>query len=221
MKRYLLLFLSLANLLSVTDAQQLNTSSSNDMQGIRDRNPQPKPGDFDTASSQLFFNIFLFKPDPVVLPFIKKYFPNFLKRPDSGGWEIYPSPEPKPDQFYNTIHSMEFKKHPYFDAPFREGRLDILTQEKETGSGSIRGFQLWFFFDTKEEAEKGFMTLYDRFSTVCKNKRISKDYRRTISIYSDQADIESINRIVIILMQDDLDRKKYKIYITIGGFDVE
>jgi hypothetical protein len=46
-----------------------------------------------------------------------------------------------------------FKKHPYFNAEFKEGRLDILASEEKGGWAGVRDFQLWFMFDTKKEAD--------------------------------------------------------------------
>jgi hypothetical protein len=96
----------------------------------------------------MFFNIFVYKPDSCVFDFIKKYFPAFTKKFKPGDWTVYP-PGPAPVLQY-TIHSLKFNKHPWFDAKFIEGRLDIFASEEKDGRTGVTDFQLWFIFATKK-----------------------------------------------------------------------
>jgi len=97
---------------------------------------------------KMFFNIFNHNPDSSVYDFIKKYFPIYTEEPYQGGWTMYP-PGPMP-VYQITMHSLLFTKHPYFDAKFKEGRLDLLSKEKEGEGPGLTDFHLWFFFDNKK-----------------------------------------------------------------------
>jgi len=172
---------------------------------------------FDELWHKMFFNIFLHKPDSSVFDFVKKYFPAFTEKPEPGGWTVYP-PGPFPDLQY-TVHSLNFKKHPYFETKFRMGRLDILASEEKGGSPGVKDFQLWFMFDTKDDAQNAFAKLSNMFDTLSKSKRIFEKNGRTIAQYSDQADEESPGDVLIILTNDELQDNKYKVFFKLGRYE--
>jgi hypothetical protein len=172
---------------------------------------------FDEVSNRMFFNIFLHKPDSSVFAFIKRYFPYFTEKYEPVEWTIYP-PGPIPEVI-NTIHSLMFKEHPFFDAKFREGRLDIMASEESDGRRGVTDFQLWFMFDTKKEANNAFKKLSTMFDTLSSNKKVTKIGDKTIAQYSNQADLEDANGIFFILTKDELYENKYKMLVRFGSFD--
>jgi hypothetical protein len=171
---------------------------------------------FDELSNKMFFNIFINKPDSTVFDFVKTYFPGFTKEHKAGGWTIYPNrPIPK---FYYTVHSLKFKSHPYFDAKFREGRLDLLASEEKDGRPGVTDFQLWFMFDSEADAKTAFKKLSKMFDTLSQSKNIYKRNNKTIAEYSDKPVFNEFNSVQIILTNDELYDNKYKIFFRIGCF---
>src|SRR5262245_13160460 len=66
---------------------------------------------FDSVWDALAFNIYTGRPDSAVLPFLKNHFPYLAKRPEPGGWTMYP-PGPIPVPQYG-MHSLRVAKHPF------------------------------------------------------------------------------------------------------------
>lgn len=167
-------------------------------------------------SNKMFFDIFIHKPDSSVFDFVKKYFPAFTEKHEPGGWTIYP-PGPPPQLQY-TVHSLKFNKHPYFEAKFREGRLDILASEEKEGRPGVTDFQLWFMFDTIDDAQTAFTKLSNMFDTLCKSKKRFQLGNKSIAEYSDQPLFDEVNSVQIILTNDELYDNKYKLFFRIGSF---
>lgn len=164
----------------------------------------------------MFFNIIGHKPDSCVFDFVKEYFPAFTKPYKPGGWTMYP-PGPIPKLEY-TVHSLRFARHPYFDARFREGRLDILASEiKGTGHPGPIDFQLWFMFDNKTDAQYAFNKLSNMFDSVSKSKKIFQRNGRTVAEYSDQTTLDDSNSVQFILTEDELLDNKYKLFFRLGS----
>lgn len=172
---------------------------------------------FDELASRMFFNIFIHKPDNSVFDFVKRYFPYFTEKFEPGGWTMYP-PGPIPEVIH-TVHSLMFKKHPLFDAKFREGRLDIMASEEKDGRRGVTDFELWFMFDTKKEATNVFEKLSTMFDTLSSSKKITKIKGKIIAQYSNQPDLEDANGIFFVLTKDELYDEKYKMLVKFGSFN--
>ena len=170
---------------------------------------------FDELSEKMFFNIFINKPDSSIFDFVKKYFPAFTEEYKSGGWTMNPL---NPPELQHTIHSIKFTKHPYFDAKFREGRLDIFASEVKGGRPGVTDFQLWFMFDNKTDAQNAFTKLSKMFDSLSKSKKVSQRNGKTIAEYSDQSVLEETNSVQLILTTDELQNHKYKLFFRIGSF---
>lgn len=171
---------------------------------------------FDELSNQMFFNIFVNKPDSVVFDFVKKYFPAFTEKFEPGGWTMYP-PGPPPELFYTT-HSLKFMKHPHFNAKFREGRLDIFASEEKEGHAGVTDFQLWFMFDTKKDADAAFNQLVKMFEKVSIQKTVEKNEGKRIAHLSDRKEMKATNSVELILTADELHKGKYKLFFRIGAY---
>lgn len=165
----------------------------------------------------MFFNIFVYKPDSSVYDFVKRYFPAFTEKYEPGGWIMYP-PGPPPQLTY-TVHSLMFKKHPFFNAKFREGKLDILASEEKDGRRGVRDFQLWFMFSSKAEAQKAYDKLTGIFEKVSKSKRIQEKDGKTIAEYFDKSDTKNSNGVIIILTKDEILNNRYKLFFRDGNYD--
>jgi hypothetical protein len=170
---------------------------------------------FDELANEMFFNIFIHKPDSSVFFFIKKYFPTFTTDFEPGGWTIYPK---NPPELHLTVHSLMFRHHPYFDAKFREGRLDLLASETKDGPPGVTDFQLWFMFDTKSDADKAFKKISMMFNRLSKKKNVREENGKIIAEYTDQNSLENTNSIQFILTKDELHNNKYKLLFRIGAF---
>jgi hypothetical protein len=173
----------------------------------------------DELSYKMFFNIFIREPDSSVFDFVKKYFPAFTEKVESGsgGWTMYP-PGPRPILQY-TIHSLKFDKHPFFDAKFREGRLDISASEEKEGRPGITGFDLWFMFDTKKDADAALKKLSNMFAALSTKKKITKKNDKIIAQYSGQIELENTSGVFFVLTKDELYDGKYKLLFKIGSFN--
>jgi hypothetical protein len=165
---------------------------------------------------KMFFNIFNHNPDSSVYDFIKKYFPIYTEEPYQGGWTMYP-PGPMP-VYQSTMHSLLFTKHPYFDTKFREGRLDLLSKEKEGEGPGLTDFHLWFFFDNKNDADEAFAKLSSMFEKLSIHKKIFNRDGRKVAHYSDGEEMGGMNTAEFILTTDELHENKYKLFFRLGAF---
>lgn len=172
--------------------------------------------EFTKLSDEMFFNIFAYKPDSMVYDFVKKYYPMFTKAPEKGGWTAYP-PGAVP-VFISTMHSFIFTKHPFFDAKFKEGRLDILSNEEKGELPGVTDFRIWFFFDNKKDAESAFDKLCHMFEKVSKSKKILNKTDKEIAQYSSEKKMTDSNSVEFILTKDELYDGKYKILFRDGAF---
>ena len=175
-----------------------------------------QPSKFYELSQEMFFNILIHKPDSSVFDFVTKYFPYLAKPFKPGGWTIYPAGTPPVLQY--TIHSLKFTRHPYFDAKFREGRLDILSSEEKDKPAGPTDFHLWFIFDKRQDALKAFEKLSKMFKRISKSKNIYRKNGKTIVEYSEQAEFDYFNSVQFILTKDELHNNKYKLFFRLGSF---
>ena len=175
---------------------------------------------FDELSNKMFFNIGIYHPDSMVFDFIQNYFPYYTKKPEPGGWKIYP-PTPA-TELQSTVHSLVFKKHPHFNTAFKSGRLDILTSEHKKQPGrSTEDFQLWFMFDNKCDADDAFQKLSSMFDSISKNKNIKEVNGKSVAEYSDQQNGGELNSVRFILTKDELKENGYKLFFRISTYPEE
>lgn len=167
--------------------------------------------DFDALFNKMFFNIGTINPDITVVDFLYKYYPFFLlHKQEKHQWVMYPDQDSLP-KMMKTIHSLVFTHHPFFDCKFREGRLDIVSEESREGPRSIREMRLWFMFNTKKDAVEAFNQLKIIFKDVCESKNILNDNNngRLVANYADKE--FPFRGVRFILTNDELYDKNYKI----------
>jgi hypothetical protein len=167
-------------------------------------------GKVDELGNKLFFNILNHHPDSSVYGFVERYFPSFTKPAVKGGWTSYPLGAIVP-LYDTTIHSLRFKKHPYFEAKFQEGILEFFTLENKNQSPGITDLQILFIFDNYQDAHNAFQGLCDSFSKFSKTQKSEISGRKIIAHYSDLKDYEDPFYNEIILLPDELNDGWYKI----------
>jgi len=162
----------------------------------------------------LFFNIPTGKPHPLVFDFVKQIFPAFTRKIKPGGWTMYPPNFPSLKE--STIHSLIFKKHPYFDANILEGRLEISLNNYSNGSRGLEDLRIWFSFQTKQDADLALKTLSKKFDSLSKKKSLEKMGNKKLLHYSAHDPLQDSNPIEILLTKDELYTRRYKIMIKFG-----
>jgi len=165
---------------------------------------------FDILKNEMFFNILVFDPDSSVIDFVRKYFPIYCSMPKPGKWTIYPA---EPTKFMKTAHSLFFIQHPHFHAKFREGKLDFISLETNDTGRSIQFLQLWFMFDSKNDAMIAFKELSAMFNKVSKEKKITEEKDKIIASYTDQDHLSRSNSVQFVLTNDELYENKYKMLL--------
>ena len=179
-----------------------------------------KQDKFEELFNQLSFNIFNYQPDSTIYWFIKKYYPYLTAPHQNTGWTAYP-PGPVPD-FKETVHSVKFKRHPYFDADYKIGRLDIETQEEKEGICSLSGISLSFLFDAKSKADTAFRKLCNMFGKVGSEKKVYTVKGRPIAECS-ATKMGFQRNVYFVLMPDEVYPNRFEIKLKFIGYkyDIE
>ena len=163
---------------------------------------------FKELSNKLELNAFAYgKTDSATFEFLKIYIPYLTKEPPKG---ISFTP-PISEGAQHSMHSIIFKKHPYFDFKISEGRLDFLTVEVEGGGVVIIDTKLWLMFNNKSDAEIAFKTLTQLFNPISEQKNISESNGRKIAKFVGKKPADEFDKAKIILTTDEIDSTKYKI----------
>jgi hypothetical protein len=172
---------------------------------------------FDELNDKLFFNIFIHKPDSSVFAFIQRYFPEFTNPPYSGGWTISP-PEYPLEEVLKTEHTFIFRKHPFFDFVFEEGRLKISASEAKSLLPRITHTNLCFTFNSKKEAENGLVNLLNIFKGVIKSRKLINLKDKKVILISDKSKVTISDCDEFVLFKDEVFENKYKILFQLGAF---
>ncbi len=160
----------------------------------------------DTYANQLFFNIFKDQPDTSIRPFLRLYAPSLLEKkttPPDG------SPSAGNKNAFE-IHSFIFNKHPFLNASFTSGKLELYCQRNEGKGTNVYDVKLWFEFDTQEEAEIAYNKLIETFIPISTNKRFSVTNGAQKAEFSDTK-TKGLNKIQLRFTADNLDRHRFKI----------
>ena len=163
---------------------------------------------FKELSNKLELNAFVYsKTDAATFEFLKIYIPYLTKKLPKG---ISFTP-PVGLNAQRSMHSIIFKKHPYFDFKISEGRLDFLTVEVDGGTIVITDTKLWLIFDNRNDAEITFKKLTDLFSPLSEQINISEANGRKIAKFVGKKPADEFDRAKIMLTTDEIDPTKYKI----------
>ena len=166
---------------------------------------------FEELVDKIFFKIMSYQSDSTTLKFIKKFVPQLATKPKPGGWTVYP-PNMDTTPRYLVLHSLYFTKHPYLDFNFREGRLDIFTQERFAKLAGLYDIDIWLMFDKIEDANLAFDKLTKLFGSASTTKNIFQGKSKTIASFEDSTSRRFPNSIQFVLTQDELYDNKYKIF---------
>jgi hypothetical protein len=189
----------------------------NSLVGFSQSNSKPveKQNKFEELYDQLTFNILTRQADSSVYWFIKKYYPYLTVPSRVTGWTSYP---PGPVREYElTVHSIKFRKHPYFNADFRMGRLDLESQEEKEGTPTLSGVYVWFMFDSYAKALKAFVKLCGMFQKVSTNHKVTKVKGRIVAEYVHSQEVFP-DDVYIVMSEDEIYPDRYKILFGIGAY---
>lgn len=158
----------------------------------------------DKYADQLYLGMLSLHPDTSINEFLVKYVPVVFKKFDSNmKWTVYPKVSIKEPEYYKVTNSYIFNKHPYFNGHFKSGQLAI-TQKiySEKKWSDITDIELWFEFDTKDDARKSFSQLVDTFSSFNVLKRITSQQGIDKVEFTDKNCDKYYSNIQIILATD-------------------
>ena len=172
---------------------------------------------FEDLSNEMFFNIFIHKPDSSILEFVNKYYPSYVSVTDSGGWTVYP-PQKSYEEVFKAEHTFIFYKHPFFDFTFREGRLEFLSTETNDLFPRISRPTLCFSLNSKVDAEKLLLKFINIYRDFAKNKKVINDEEKRVVLLSKDSQFTRTNCIEIILLKDNLFKGNYKVLFRLGAF---
>lgn len=172
----------------------------------------------DSYTNQLFFNILKDQPDSSILDFLKLYTPSlYEKKHKPFGWTTYTSIDTL--RSHQEIHSFIFTRHPYFNAKFTQGKLDIYCKRYDDPKliQNIVNVQVWFEFETQQEAEIAFSRLVDMFILTATDKKFSSVMSAQKAEFTNSKQTEGFNRIQFRLIADNISRYRYKILFETGN----
>ena len=165
---------------------------------------------FDDLTNNLLLRIPTQESDSVTTDFLKKYVPFLVIKAEPGGWVAYP-PDTDTTPDILTTHSLVFTKHPFVDIDMQEGRLDLLTREKNGNLNGLRTYYVNFVFNSKQKAEQEFDKICKQYDSVSTSKKIIKKGGKKVAIYEADTGDRWTKQVEFILTQDELFDTKYKI----------
>jgi hypothetical protein len=173
-----------------------------------------QPEKFQELADKMLCNIRVFQADSITLEFLKTYVPILATKPKpGGGWIVRAGSEfPLPQ---HALHSLYFDKHPFINFKFNKARLDIYTQERNNKAVGLDDYQIWFFFNNKQDAENTFDRIYKMFTSVCTTKTIVDKGTKKIATFKNGED-DWQNTVQFVLTKDELYDGGYKIFFRIG-----
>ncbi|MFP5040619.1 hypothetical protein [Parasediminibacterium sp. JCM 36343] len=173
---------------------------------------------FDSLTSKVMFRIWEYESNDSIKVFLKRYVP-FIAEPIKGKWKAYP-----PNYFVlprekNIVHSLVFYTHPFIDVPFKEGQIDFLTRETDSGKVWVRDIHLWFKYADLSAAQKGFDVLCSMFAKVGKQNKLEKTGTSLTAVYENPSPTYFPNTVSFMLMKDELIKTGYKIFFRQGEIE--
>lgn len=165
---------------------------------------------FDELTNNLLLRIPTQKSDSATTGFLKKYVPFLVTKSEPGGWSAYP-PEADTTPDVLTIHSYIFEKHPFIDIDMQEGRLDLLTREKNGKLNGLRTYYVTFIFNSKQKAEQEFEKICKQYDSVSTSKKVIEKGGKKVAAYNADSGDKWLKQVEFILTQDELFDDKYKI----------
>lgn len=174
---------------------------------------EAQPASIHVYTHQLLFNILTEKPDTSIIDFLKLYIPGLYdKKKTQGILNTNASTARVPD--HEEIHSFLFTKHPFFNEKFTRGKLDIYCKRYDDPhlAQTVSDIQLWFEFDSQEQAEIAFSRCIERFISVSTQKKFSSTTGAQQAEFSNKKDTTALfNRVRFRLTSDFVGLHRYKI----------
>jgi hypothetical protein len=169
-------------------------------------------------ADNLYLGLLSGKPDTTIKEFIKKYAPlYYAPRDTTTKWTAYP-PNYEEPKFYIAANSFVFVKHPYFNGPFKVGRLELTQKiylEKDWYDG-IESMKLWLEFDNEADAKKSYKALLDTLRTFKVLEKVSLQNGVDKAEFTDPHSESSYAQLLILMTKDNLNGKRFAKPITSG-----
>jgi len=166
---------------------------------------------FEEVTDNILLRIPSYRANNPTKDFLLKYCPLLAKKP-SGSWTSIP-PSFDSTQEILTRHSLIFKKHPFLDINMKEGRLDLLTKEKNNNNSGYLTYFITLVFVTKETALNFFEHLCSTYEPLSFSKTKISLPDRQVAIYKEDNKTVSVNQIQLLMTKDDFFDNRYKIVI--------
>ena len=158
----------------------------------------------DSYTNQLLFNIFKEQPDTVIRNFLRQYTPSLYPKKTASS-NLFSSTGKNQDLFTPEIHSFIFTKHPFFNASFASGKLELYCQHfYDARSLQVYDVKLWFEFDMQQEAEIAYSKLIETFIPISTNKKYDSMNGFMRGQFSDGNNAKGFNKIQFRLTADNL-----------------
>ena len=172
-----------------------------------------------SSTDELYFKLLSANPDTSISTFAHKYAAIVYKRNTTKitgiSMEI-PKTEPA---FKLELHTFLFKKHPFFNAPFTQGKVEFYTKNYLINSekDNLEDLKLWFEFDESIPAAITYQKLLDRFTPLSTKKKFSSVNETNIAEFTDAKSKVFYGHVRIVMAKDNFKAGAYKILVEIGN----
>ncbi len=175
---------------------------------------EAQPMSIDIYAHQLLFNVLTEKPDTSIADFLKLYLPGLYEKKKTKG-VLSAGPASTMVPAHEEIHSFLFTRHPYFTEKFTRGKLDIYCKRYDDPhlAQTVSDIQLWFEFDSQDEAEIAFSRCIERFISVSTQKKFSSTTGVQQAEFSNTKEVTVLfNKVRFRLTSDFVGLHRYKIF---------
>jgi len=151
-------------------------------------------------NNKLFCNAYVYgKTDSLTLKFLEQNFPYLTKEKPNGGRSMPPiGPDAK-----ESIVSLKFKKHPFFNFLIKDGRLDFTTIEIPGAPKFETGAELWLFFDKAEDANTAFEELVSLYKNVSTTKEITEINGQRMGKFVEASSNNATHKAILTLSKEN------------------
>lgn len=158
----------------------------------------------DSYTNQLLFNIFKEQPDTAIRNFLRQYAPSLYPNKKTAT-NAEPTTVNNQHSFTPEIHSFIFSNHPFFNASFASGKLELYCQHFNDVLGiQVYDVKLWFEFDMQQEAEIAYSKLIETFIPISSNKKYDSMNGFMRGQFTDANNAKGFNKIQFRLTADNL-----------------
>ena len=172
-----------------------------------------------SSTDELYFKLLSANPDTSISAFVHKYSAIVYKRNTAKITSTSMGSSKTEPAFNLEVHTFLFNKHPFFDAPFTQGKVEFYTKNylANSDNDNLEDLKLWFEFDESIPAAIAYQKLLDRFTPLSTKKRFSSVSEANISEFTDAKSKEFYSHIHIVMAKDNFKTGAYKILVEVGN----